>query len=147
NLAANLSDGLNQVWANSGLTTQDYQETKKELLNNLADSARAYAGGDISKLSTLGGNLLKAAAKITAGRNGEPLLDQVGGQKALADFYRRLMSGVRMPSSSGQRHCCVVVSSCSPMTRTEPWLISHGCRSSCRTWSAVTSSRFRISRI
>lgn len=94
NLAVNLSDGLNQVWANSGLTTQDYQKTKEDLLNNLADSARAYAGGDVGVLSALGGKLLKAAAKMTAGPRGELLLDQVGGQKALADFYRRLMSGV-----------------------------------------------------
>ena len=92
--ALSLSTGLDLLWGTSGLTVEEYQKTKETFLKDLAAEAVSAAGGDIDKLSKLGGALLNAVPKIQAGPNGELLLDQIGGMPALRDFYRQLMTGV-----------------------------------------------------
>jgi muramidase (phage lysozyme) len=92
--ALSLSTGLDLLYSSSGLTVEEYQKEKEGFLKSLASEAVSAAGGDITKLSKLGGELLNAIPKIQAGPNGELLLDQIGGMPALRDFYRQLMTGV-----------------------------------------------------
>lgn len=94
-LALRLSQRLTDLYANSRPSL--YKEQKDKLLENLAETAVAVAGGNPAVLDRVAPALAQALEMAVAGPTGtEPLIDQFGKPReaVINDFYRQLMKGV-----------------------------------------------------
>jgi len=97
-VSGNLSLLLNDFYNQSGQTTEEYQKYKANLPKLLVASALAWSNGDMAKISKAAQLLPDALARVAAGPNGESLLDQIGGVRAIDGMLQNLLK-----DTSGRR--------------------------------------------
>jgi lysozyme len=93
-VASKLSLGLNGFFLDSGQTTEEYQKEKQGLVKQLVGATLMASGGNWGRAKVALSRLPEVMAQVTAGPNGELLLDQIGGKAALLEVVQEAQKQV-----------------------------------------------------
>ena len=93
-IALTLSQGLDGFYQQSGQTTEEYQKEKEGFAKDLVRAPLLSSGADWGKSKQALSRLPEVLAQVTAGPNGELLLDQIGGKAAFLEVIQDMQDVV-----------------------------------------------------